>query len=341
MSRDDRDHQGDLTLPEHGVPDPRDAPALRWGVISPGHIGAQFTDTLHRATSSRVVAVASRSQDRAEQFARSREIDGAFDSVEKMLEAGGLDVVYIASPHAQHHAFARTVLEAGVPVLVEKAFTLNRPQASDLVDLARERSLFLMEAMWARFLPQYGVLRRLIEGGVLGEIVSVAADHGQAFPFDPEHRLYDPDLGGGALLDLGVYPISIAQAVLGDLTDCAVRGDLAPTGVDAHVALLAAGSRGGRALLETTLRARGANEATIVGTAGRVRLSGPFYAPGILEVDLTDGRTARFEHPADPEDGMAYEAAETARRITAGDLESPLMSWADTLSVMGTMDEVR
>ncbi|WP_422115567.1 Gfo/Idh/MocA family protein [Brachybacterium sp. UNK5269] len=335
------DAQTELTLPATTVPDPAAAPGLRWGVISPGHIADQFTATAHRATASRVVSVVSRSAQRAEAFAAKHGIERSFDTVEDMLAAGGLDAVYIASPHAQHHALARPVLEAGVPVLVEKAFTLNAEQARELLDLARERGVFAMEAMWARFLPQYDVLRQIVAGGLLGEIVEVAADHGQSFPLDPAHRMYAPELGGGALLDLGVYPVSFAQMVLGDLADLAIRGDLAETGVDATIALLARGASGGRARLGTTLRARTPTEAVVSGTAGSARLSGPFFAPGTLTVTLLDGRSATFTHPGDRGDGMAYEIAEAARRITAGDLQSPVMSWQDTLSVMATMDAVR
>lgn len=330
-----------LVLPEPTVPDPAQAPGLRWGVISPGHIGTQFTETAHRATASRVVSVVSRSAERAAAFAAAHGVERSFDSVEAMLAAGGLDAVYIASPHAQHHELARPVLEAGVPVLVEKAFTLNTAQARDLLDLAREQGVFAMEAMWARFLPQYDVLRGVLAAGLLGEVVEVAADHGQAMPIDPAHRMNDPELGGGALLDLGVYPVSFAQMVLGDLLDPAVRGELTPTGVDASLGLLARGSRGGFARLGSTLRARTPTEAVVSGTAGSARLAGAFFAPGALTVELLDGRTARYEHPGDPADGMAYEIAEAARRITAGERESPLMSWADTLSVMATMDAVR
>lgn len=331
-----------LTLPPTTVLDPATAPGLRWGVISPGHIAGQFTATAHRATASRVVSVVSRSAQRAEEFAQEHGIERAFDSVEEMLAAGGLDAVYIASPHAQHHALTRPVLDAGIPVLVEKAFTLNVGQAHDLLDLARERGVFAMEAMWARFLPQYDVLRQVIASGLLGEIVEVTADHGQSFPADPAHRMFAPELGGGALLDLGVYPVSFAQMVLGDLSDLAVRGHLAEeTAVDAYVALLAQGRRSGRARLSATLLSRTPTEAVVSGTAGSARLSGPFFAPGTLTVSLHDGRTATFDHPGARGDGMAYEIAEAARRITAGELESPLMSWGDTLSVMSTMDAMR
>ena len=330
-----------LSLPASTVPEPSTAPGLRWGVISPGHIGDQFTATAHRATASRVVSVVSRSQQRAEAFAAEHGIEQAFSSVTEMLAAGGLDAVYVASPHAQHHELARPVLEAGIPVLVEKAFTLNGTQARDLLDVARERGVFAMEAMWARFLPQFDVLRQVVASGLLGDVIEVAADHGQSFPEDPAHRMYAPELGGGALLDLGVYPLSFAQMVLGDLTDLAVRGDLTATGVDAYLALLGRGEGGGRARLSSTLLARTPTEAVVSGTAGSARLSGAFFAPGTLTVTLLDGRSASFSHVGDPGDGMAYEIAEAARRITAGDLESPLMSWADTLSVMDTMDAVR
>ncbi|ASK65377.1 dehydrogenase [Brachybacterium avium] len=330
-----------LVLPASTVPDPSTAPGLRWGVISPGHIADQFTATAHRATASRVVSVASRSAQRAAEFAAKHGIEHAGDSVEAMLERGGLDAVYIASPHAQHHALARSVLEAGIPVLVEKAFTLNTAQARDLLDLARERDVFAMEAMWARFLPRYDVLRQVLAEGLLGEIVEVAADHGQSFPVDPSHRMYAPELGGGALLDLGVYPVSFAQMVLGSLGELTVRGDLTETGVDAYMGLLARGKQGGRARLSTTLRTRTPTEAVVSGTLGSARLSAPFFAPGTLTVSLHDGRSASVDHPGAPGDGMAYEVAEAARRITAGELESPLMSWKDTLDVMSTMDAMR
>lgn len=334
-----------LHLPETSVPDPRTAPALRWGVVSPGWIAGVFVSTLHAATASRVVAVCSRSRDRAEAFAAEHAAGdpgiAAFDDLDAMLAAGGLDAVYIASPHAQHHDLARPVIEAGVPVLVEKAFTLNREQAADLLDLARRRGVACMEAMWTRFLPQTDVLGQIIRSGMLGEIVTVAADHGQSFPLDPQHRLYDPELGGGALLDLGVYPVSFAQALLGDLHDATVRGSLTPTGVDAELAVLAEGADGARAVLTSTLRAKTPTEAWIAGTEGRARLSGAFYAPGTLTVEMNDGRRAEFAHPGDPGHGMAYEAAEMARLVHAGALESDRMSWSDTLSVMGTMDAIR
>lgn len=334
-----------LVLPAAQVPDPATAPALKWGVISPGGIAGKFTDTLHAATASSVVAVVSRSRQRAERFAAERARPGtamtAYDDVEAMLAAGGVDAVYVASPHAQHRDLALAVVRAGVPVLVEKAFTLSAAQSRHLIEAASARDVFCMEAMWTRFLPQADVLRQILAQGTLGDVVTVRADHGQAFTRDPAHRLYDPALGGGALLDLGVYPVSFAQMVLGDLGEVVARGELTDTGVDAEVGILARGARGGLAVLDATLRARTPTVAVVHGTRGTASLPSPFYAPGTLRVDLLDGRSAQAEHPGDPELGMAYEAAEVARCVADGRRESPIMSWESTLSVMATMDSVR
>ena len=334
-----------LTLPASTVPDPRTAPALRWGVVSPGGIARTFTRALHGGTASRVVAVCSRSLDRAEAFA-AEHADAehpitAYEDLGAMLAAGGLDAVYIASPHAQHHALTRPVLEAQVPVLVEKAFTLDAAQAQDLLDLAAQRGVLCAEAMWTRFLPQMDVLRRTIDAGLIGDVVALSADHGQAFPLDPAHRLYAPELGGGALLDLGVYPISFAQAVLGDLSDLAVQGSLTDTGVDAELAVIASGARGGRAVLHSTLSSRTPTQAWIGGTEGSITLDGAFYRPTTLTVRRLDGASASFTHPGDPELAMAYEAAEVARCVADGLREAPSMPWAATLSVMRTMDAIR
>lgn len=334
-----------LTLPAARIPDPRTAPALRWGVVSPGGIAGAFAHALHAGTASRIVSVCSRSLDRAGAFARERGDEAhpiaSFDDLGAMLAAGGLDAVYIASPHGQHHELARPVLDAGIPVLVEKAFTLDAAQAQDLLDLARTRGVLCAEAMWTRYLPQMDVLAQVMDSGLLGDPVMLQADHGQFFPFDPAHRLFAPELGGGALLDLGVYPVSFAQAVLGDLSDLTVRGSLTPTSVDAELAVLASGSRGGRALFSSTLLSRTPTEAWVGGTAGVARLAGPFYAPSTLTVTLHDGREARFEHPGDRALGMAYEAASVARAISAGSLETAEMPWAATMSVMRTMDAIR
>jgi predicted dehydrogenase len=184
---------------------------VRWGIIGTGGIARAFAADLALTDSGTVVAVGSRSLATAERFGAGR----PHGSYEALVNDPEVDAVYVATPHPMHHAAARLALEAGKPALVEKAFTMNAAEARDLVALARERGVFLMEAMWTRFLPHMAEIRRLLADGALGELVTVTADHGQWFAQDPAFRLFAPELGGGALLDLGVYPVSFASMVLG------------------------------------------------------------------------------------------------------------------------------
>ncbi|WP_058234594.1 Gfo/Idh/MocA family protein [Devriesea agamarum] len=330
-----------LCLPPSRVPDPLTAPGVSWGVIAPGNIAAQFTDTVHRASQSRVVAVAGRNEGRAQVFAAEHGVQRAHASVSDLLADDRVEIVYIASPHAQHYELARQALSSGKPVLVEKPFTLNAHQARALQNLARQQGLFLMEAMWMRFLPQFDVLRQILADGLIGDVVTVLADHGQMFPPDPSHRLYAPELGGGALLDLGVYPVSFAQMVLGQLSVITSVSSPAMTGVDAQSSIIACGPHNAHALLSTTLSSVTPTRASVSGTLGRVDVAAPFYTPGSLSVALHSGRTAEFSHPGSLRDGMVFEAAEAARCLRHGLLESSVMSWADTVQVMEAMDAVR
>lgn len=358
----------ELALPTTTVPDPMTAPGLRWGVISPGGIASNYVRTMHAATKSRLVAVCSRSLERAEDFALRFATDGtrarAYDSVKEFLANPDIDAVYVASPHAQHAQYAKPVIEAGTPVVVEKAFTLNSRDALELLTLARERGVFVMEAMWSRFLPHYDVIRQAVEQGLIGEVTSIIADHGQFFPFDAEHRLFNPELGGGALLDLGVYPVSFAHWLSGSLDDLTAVGTLTSTGVDDTWAAVGRGTgsvagrenTGPAVSLHSTLSAKTPTTATVVGRAGRIDVRGDFYQPSdftlvrfpqerggeMTRLEFSYDTSLPFEMPGNPRElGMAFEIAEAARRISAGELESPNMTWRDTLEVMETMDEIR
>ena len=230
-----------LTLPTTTVPDPAEAPGLRWGVIAPGGIARNFIGTMHAATASRLTAVCSRSLERARDFARDFESDAgcatAYADIEEFLAHEGLEAVYVASPHAQHFDLAKQVLEAGIPVVIEKPMTLNAEQARELFELGREKGAYVQEAMWSCFMPHYDVIRQVIESGTIGEVTGVIADHCQYFPFDPEHRLYAPELGGGALLDLGVYPLAFAHWVAGSPETVQATGTLTSTGVDEMISI--------------------------------------------------------------------------------------------------------
>jgi predicted dehydrogenase len=319
--------------------DPRSAPALRWGILGAGGIAGVFTDSVTRHTASEVVAVGSREQDRAEAFADRHHLGRAYGSYEDLVADPSVEAVYVASPHSEHRDHALLAIDAGKHVLVEKAFTVNAAQAEQVMAAAREQGVFVMEAMWTRFLPHMVVLRDVLERGEIGEVVGLIADHGQNMAHHPAtHRLHDPALAGGALLDLGVYPISFAHDLLGTPDRVAAIGSLTPTDVDGQVSI-ALGFAERQASLHTTLHADTATTAVVFGTHGRVEIGRPFYGPSRFTVVRDDGAHWSFDGLVDA--GMQYEAAEVARCVAAGLTQSPLMTWQGTLEVMRTLDEVR
>jgi predicted dehydrogenase len=330
-------------LPDTTVPSPGSAPPVRWGVLGPGGIAHGFAAAVAAHTAGRVVAVGSRSAERAAAFAGRHGIDPAHahGSYEALVADDAVDVVYVATPHSEHRAHALLALEAGRPVLVEKSFARSAAEGREVFDRARDLGLFAMEALWTRFLPQTDVLLRAVSEGLLGDLVTVSADHGQFFAADPTHRLFAPELAGGALLDLGVYPLSFAHMVLGPLTDLRVTGSLTDTGVDAHASVLARSATGATAIVDTTLRSVTRTGAEVAGTLGRIDLEPPFYGPHGMTLHLRGAEPVRWAHPGEPGDGMAYEAAEVARCLAAGRTESPVRPAADTLAVLDLMDRVR
>jgi predicted dehydrogenase len=275
----------------------------------------------------------------ADQFADQFDIPRRHASYEELVTDPDVDVVYVATPHPMHHANALLALEAGKPVLVEKAFTMNAAEARDLVETARSRRLFLMEAMWTRFLPDMAEIRRLVGGGSLGDIVTVTADHGQWFPKDPNFRLFAPELGGGALLDLGVYPVSFASMILGRPDRIVTMIDPAFTGVDGQTSMLFGHASGAQAILTCTSAARSPTRAAIVGTDARIEIDGDFYAPTTFTLIPRDGKPFRFAQPHSGR-GLRHEADEVARCLRDGLLESPWMPLDESISIMETMDTV-
>jgi predicted dehydrogenase len=328
-------------LPTSRIPEPATAPPLRWGILAPGGIAGSFVTALAAHTRQQVVAVGSRSAERAAAFAARHGIERAHGSYAALVADPGVDVVYVASPHSEHHDHALAAIAAGKHVLVEKSFTRNASEAGQVIDAARSAGVLAMEAMWARYLPQFDVIRQLLAGGVLGQVATVLADHGQYFDLNPVHRLFNPDLAGGAMLDLGIYPVSFASFALGTPETVTAIGSLTETGVDAQVSiLLTVGAA--QATLNASLLAKTPTTASISGTSARVELSGSFYAPGILTLTAVNGtRLVRDPDPISDGGGLSYEAAELARCVAAGMTESPLLPLDETLSIMRTMDEVR
>ncbi|WP_410595832.1 Gfo/Idh/MocA family protein [Amycolatopsis sp. lyj-23] len=310
---------------------------LRWGIMGTGSIAGAFAQDLKLTGSGVVAAVGSRSEASAGRFADEHRIGTRHSSYEALAHDPDVDVVYIATPHPMHHANARLALEAGKPVLVEKPFTMNAGEARELVELARSKGLFLMEAMWTRFLPHIRHVRELLPQ--LGTVVTVTADHGQWFAEDPAFRLFAPELGGGALLDLGIYPVSFASMVLGRPERVAAVATPAFTGVDAQTSMLFGYAGGAQAVLTCTLSAVSPTTAVIVGTDARIEIDGPFYAPASFTFVPREGERSRFDY-VDEGRGLRHQADEVALRLAAGDTESPLMPLDETVSIMTTMDEV-
>jgi predicted dehydrogenase len=319
--------------------DPRTAPPLRWGILGAGGIASQFASAAAQFTRAELVAVGSRSRGRGERFATAHGMPVAHVGYQGLVDDDRVDAVYVATPHSEHREHALLAIRAGKHVLVEKAFTRNAAEAREVLDAAREAGVFVMEAMWTRFLPHVAALHQIIGAGELGEIVSLQADHGQLMAFDPHSRLYDPALAGGALLDLGVYPVAFAHDFLGVPDTVTAVGTRTETGVDGQVSIVLGYGERTQATLHTTLWAKTPTAAAISGTEGRVRVDGEFYRPTSFRVERNDGRMWTFGQQIP--NGLQYEAAEVARRVAAGDTQSDRMTWQGTLDVMATMDEVR
>ncbi|MFJ9952644.1 Gfo/Idh/MocA family protein [Kitasatospora sp. NPDC091207] len=330
-----------ITLPAPRTPSPREAPALNWGVLAPGGIAAAFVEALRTHTGQRVVAVGSRDAVRARAFADRFGIPRAYGSYAELVQDGEVDIVYVASPHSGHFEQAMLAVEAGRHVLVEKAFTRNAREAEELIEAARKRGVFLMEAMWTRFLPHIDVVRQVLAAGLLGEVHTVLADHGQAMEPDPAHRLFAPELAGGALLDLGVYPVSFASMVLGPFASVTAVGTKAFTGVDGQTTIVVTGGSGAHGVLNTSLFAVTPTTASISGTLGRLEIDGPFYGSTRVRLIGRDNTPIDTFVPVRRDGGLSYQAAEAARCVAAGRLESELMPLSETLDIMRVLDGVR
>lgn len=319
-----------------------------WGILGAGGIANSFAAQVIQA-GGHIAAVGSRDLRKAQAFqAKFPSIHQAYGSYEELMKDPDIDVIYIATPHAQHHEWAIKCLQHNKPILVEKAFTQNYKQAKEILDLAREKNLFVMEAYWTRFLPHIRKVKELIEQGEIGDIVQIIADHGVCFPYDPEHRLYAPDLAGGALLDLGVYPISFVQFLLGNPTRIIATGSATPTGVDSNGAAILEyeNGRGALAILAFGSLASSPVTAVICGTKGRIEIHRQFYRPSDFTIYYNDGSTFKYVSKTHESDkggqfGMHFEAAEVQRCLLEGKVESSIMPWKDTLSVMSIMDEIR
>ena len=313
---------------------------VRWGILATGAIAATFTEDLARSPDAEVVAVGSRTEAAAKAFAERYGIPKAYGSWVELAADEDVDVVYVATPHSAHYAAARLCLTAGRAVLCEKPLTLDAASSRELVDVARRRGVFLMEAMWARCNPTLRRVAELVHDGAIGEVTTIVADFGLAGPFAPTHRLRDPALGGGGLLDLGIYPITLAHLLLGRPDEVKAWASLTPEGVDQNLAVIFGYASGALASLTCGTVGASGTRAVITGRAGRIELGPPFFRPSTATL-VRDSSAP--EDLLVPVAGHGYlpEIEEVHRCLRAGRVESELVPHATTVEVMALMDDIR
>jgi predicted dehydrogenase len=328
-------------MPSPRVPDPMVAPPLRWGVLGTGWIAERFTAALHRDTLQRVVAVGSRSVTSATEFADRIGAQRAHGSYAELVADPEVDVVYVATPHNHHRAHALLALDAGKHVLVEKPIALNAPEAQEIADRAATRAVYCAEALWTFCLPRYDVIRQLHDDGVLGDVHTLLADNGEWLP--TTHRIYRHDLAGGPLLDLGTYPLALASWVLGAPEQVLAVGQDVPGGeVNGQVSMVLRHAGGAQSTISTTMMADTPTQAVLAGTQATLVIEGPFYTPGAL-VLVSAGKksTLRWSEQPIGHKALYVTAVEAARRIAAGETETPFRPLADSIATLRVIDEVR
>ena len=313
---------------------------LHWGILATGGIAHAFTSDL-RTAGLDVTAVGSRRIDSARAFAEQYDIAHAHGSYEELVADPDVDIVYIATPHPAHLENALLALDNGKHVLVEKPFTLNAAEAAAIRDKAAEKGLLAMEAMWTRYLPHMVRIREILAAGTLGEIRVVSADHTQKISTDPAHRLNDLALGGGALLDLGIYPISFAIDVLGLPERITALARLSDAGSDAEVATSFVHAGGALSTSVSSSRGAGMNVAQIVGTEARIEIDRVWYTPTSFRVVSPDGDVIEEFTAEVPGRGMQFQAQAAERLVAAGADSHDILSIDETVAIMGVLDEVR
>jgi predicted dehydrogenase len=313
---------------------------IRWGIIGTGHIAGKFAADLGLVNGSVLHAVGSRRKDSAETFARRFSIPHYYAGYEQLVEDKAIDVIYIASPHGLHKEHSLLCLEHDKAVLCEKSFTINAAEADEVVSKARAKKLFLMEAMWTRFLPIFNKMRQYLQETSLGKVRSLNAELGFKATFDPGHRLFNPKLGGGALLDLGIYPLSLASFLLNKPKTMDTTAQLGETGVDEQSCILLEYDEDRYAKIFLSLRKDLSNEAIILTEHGRLRLHAPLYRPAGLTVSVIGQKDEYIEAKYEGE-GYVHQIREVMQCLRAGKTESALMPLDETLRIMETMDALR
>lgn len=312
---------------------------IRWGVLSTGGIAKVVTEAIQFLEDAEVVAVGSRTAEAAEEFGNRYNIPHRHASYEALASDPDVDAIYIATPHNLHKENALLSLAGGKAVLLEKPFTVNAQEAAEVINFAREKNLFVMEAMWSRFIPLMGKLREMLAEGVIGEIRMFHTDCSIRIPYNPKSRMFDLNLAGGALLDSGIYPFSMASMVMGKPTSVVSQAFIGESGADEQAAAVLKYPGGKLSILSTAIRTAGPQEMLIRGTEGYIRISGWQRA-----TKLTITRPGQADEVVEmgyEGNGKNYQVAEVMRCMRAGLIESPVMPLSETLDIMSTLDAVR
>lgn len=312
---------------------------FNWGILGPGGIAKAFAADLKQIDGHSIAAVGSRTLSNAQSFANT--FGGtAYGSYEELVADPQVDAIYVATPHPAHKENVILALNAGKPVLCEKPFAVNADEAQQMVDAAHKNGVALMEAMWARFLPHYAQVRKIIQSGVLGKIHTIHADHGQRLADQNIPRLVEPALAGGALLDLGIYPVSFAHMILGNPSKITSSAVLTDKGVDAQTSMIFDYADGAQAVLNTTMIEQTPCRAVVAGLNGWLEIDRTFYNPASMRVVLNDGTTT--EYPSSYVGHGLREQAEVFKQlVTSGQQQSQILNWQDTVDIMKTLDQVR
>ena len=313
---------------------------VRWGFLGAGSIANRLGEGLMQVADAELLAVGSRTADRRQALAERFDVPRQYATYEELVQDPDIDVVYIATPHNLHREHSILALEAGKPVLCEKPFAINVAEAAEIIAVARRRNLFLMEAMWTRYLPAPREIKRMIDDGVIGQLTMMVGDFGFRGARSARSRLTEPALGGGALLDIGMYPVSFAAYLFGGSpTRIETLGHL-EGGIDERSGILLGYPDGGLAVCYSSIRDNTPQECLLFGSGGEIRMPTPWWLTDHFHLKV-DGEDWRRVEPGLIGKGFAHEVMEVNRCLKAGLLESPDMTWSHTMGVMATLDTIR
>lgn len=313
---------------------------IKWGIIGPGGIADKFCEGLKAVPGSELIAVGSRSKERAVEFASKYNIGKAYGSYSELAADPEIDVIYIATPHVFHCENTLMCLENGKAVLCEKPFAINEKEVLKMILKAREKNIFLMEALWSRFLPTIIKTKELIESGAIGEVVHLKSDFGFKAPYDPNKRLFNHELGGGCLLDIGIYPAFLSLLLLGEPTDIKAEAAIGATGVDENLSVIFKYPHGKLASFCCTFMADMVTETHIYGTKGYIRLNRMWFMPNPLTLITNDGKEKTIDFDS-VSNGYNYEAVEVTKCLLNGEKESSLMPLDFSISLIRLLDKIR